>query len=633
MTLPGRSQERRSLGFCRAVALVAGGLLLAVGSFGQPRDGVTIRALTPWLEESVSHGYAEIPVLVENASDETRTVRLDLAGDQQSWDTIRLDSLSRTVEVPAKGAAVVRLLHPPAPLRNPRIGASVDGRPPGRRTVSVVDSYEASGWGYYTGAGRPCVIVLGRWIAPDIRARVEENIAASSTSSSSVRREFRHATVPVDAVWPETWLGYTRAAVVVLSAEDWRNAGTRAQAAMRRWVFAGGAVMFSDADPRDLFDESLGGGPVADIGGAIANGTPTGTVPLGSGFVGGMVVEADAAFRAYGLGSVGRVGGAWPRYAADLRELMSKWGDRSPVFRDGLSRGEGEKQLGLLEGVTLPGRSLLVMLTLFAVGVGPVSLLVLRKYRRRTLLFVTAPLAAGVFSVTVFAYGLLSDGIRPRAMSRSVWLLDQGSREAVGLSHRAVYAPLSPRGGIRFGSSTGVALPSPDFSFGFAFRGEQSLRLSLDGGQVFSSGLVQPRVATHLQTVSALERRERLTFSVGDGGVVAVSNGLGLRIERAVLDTPVGLVSVEGLEAGGSGGATPVEGEALDWDVVRGRVTASSSFATTMKTVGDFSSPPRGGYVAVLEGDGFLELGVENLRSHDARTVVCGFFGGAEGGR
>ncbi|MEN0109203.1 MAG: hypothetical protein AAF805_00625 [Planctomycetota bacterium] len=114
--------------------------------------------------------------------------------------------------------------------------------------------------------------------------------------------------------------------------------------------------------------------------------------------------------------------------AASQRWLERAWGARHGIAVGGMSSEFGNL---LAEGVGVaPVAEFQVLITLFVLVIGPLNFWLLWRRRQRHLLVLTAPLVAGMATVGLFAYALMSDGFGVVERVRSVTLLDQRSGES-----------------------------------------------------------------------------------------------------------------------------------------------------------------------------------------------------------
>jgi hypothetical protein len=97
-----------------------------------------------------------------------------------------------------------------------------------------------------------------------------------------------------------------------------------------------------------------------------------------------------------------------------------------------------------------PVVSFLVLVSLFAIVIGPVNYMLLGRARRLYLLLLTVPAGAALVTVCLFAYALVSDGLGVRLRVRSFTELDQPAGRAAVWSRQTYYAAIAPSQGLIF---------------------------------------------------------------------------------------------------------------------------------------------------------------------------------------
>ncbi len=80
-----------------------------------------------------------------------------------------------------------------------------------------------------------------------------------------------------------------------------------------------------------------------------------------------------------------------------------------------------------------------VLITLFALGIGPVNYILLRSQKRLSWLMLTVPLGAVIVTVGLFAYAIAKDGFEFRFVRWSVTHLDSKKHHAITNARMAIY--------------------------------------------------------------------------------------------------------------------------------------------------------------------------------------------------
>jgi len=221
--------------------------------------------------------------------------------------------------------------------------------------------------------------------------------------------------------------------------------------------------------------------------------------------------------------------GVLPRaLVADQAKFMAAW--NRPGFSS-ISR-QSWVQGTLAAFDDLPLRSLMVLLVLFALVMGPANFLWIKKMKRPVLLLVTVPGIALVTSAALLLYGVLSQGLDIKAITKSWSILDQRGGVATTAEVREVFAGSAPGAGLRPRAGTAV-LPEERF-WRSGFQGRHTFIADQTEGLLLAGDYFPVR-----QPFSQLilgDRPSRLRLDVVEaGGEIEVSNMLGANIEKLLL--------------------------------------------------------------------------------------------------
>ena len=204
----------------------------------------------------------------------------------------------------------------------------------------------------------------------------------------------------------------------------------------------------------------------------------------------------------------------------------------------------------------VPVVAFLVLITLFAVAIGPVNYLYLWKQGRLYLLVVTIPAIALVTSLSLFGYSMLAHGFATRSRVRSLTVLDQSRNTAVEMSRVSYYSGLAPAGGLLFQRETAV-YPMWPAEFGF-----ESGLVDWTDRQHFASGWLRSRTRTQFFVTTHRDRRGRLDVKPEGDSTLNVANGLEWTLSALVVADDQGrLFYGEGLAAGDAQRLTPLTAE------------------------------------------------------------------------
>ncbi|MCY2961367.1 MAG: hypothetical protein NTY35_14485 [Planctomycetota bacterium] len=189
-----------------------------------------------------------------------------------------------------------------------------------------------------------------------------------------------------------------------------------------------------------------------------------------------------------------------------------------------------------IPGIEVPFRALTLLLVLFAILVGPVNLILVRRSGRPVLLLLTIPAIAFVFSIGLVVYGAVAQGLDVRATSSSVGVLDQRAHQGSSHERRQVFAGLAAGPGLRPGPGSVVARPADD-ALDWSTRREY--RASYDSGLTLSGSWLPVRTPTRFSV--GVDRAARARIDVertADGW--KLTNGLETEVKRLVLRDEAG---------------------------------------------------------------------------------------------
>ena len=136
-----------------------------------------------------------------------------------------------------------------------------------------------------------------------------------------------------------------------------------------------------------------------------------------------------------------------------------------------------------------------MLLVAFAVLIGPVNLVFLKRIRRPALLLVTIPLLSAAASVGLLLYGIFYQGLDTKAARQSLTVLDQRSHHADTIERRKLFVGLSPGRGLRPGAATAVVpenVKGEDQRFAVDFDGAGSMTRRRFSFQTLGSQLINP---------------------------------------------------------------------------------------------------------------------------------------------
>lgn len=203
----------------------------------------------------------------------------------------------------------------------------------------------------------------------------------------------------------------------------------------------------------------------------------------------------------------------------------------------------------LIPGVgAVPVIAFVLLISLFAVVIGPVNYFIVLRRKQLYLLVLTIPTIAFLTSCALFAYAMIADGFRTQSRLMSFTLLDQGTKHAVSFNRISLFAGLAPSHGLQFSPDTAVL---PIWSSDVCFEGGT---VDWTDTQALTTGWLRSRTRTQFETIEHRIERGRLEFSSAAGGTPPeASNGLEWTIDTLIVKDESGQIySGRNLPAGAS---------------------------------------------------------------------------------
>jgi hypothetical protein len=321
-----------------------------------------------------------------------------------------------------------------------------------------------------------------------------------------------------------TWQAYTSLDTVILDVSGgWRD--TEPMNALLAWCRSGGKLMLAGLDKERLrsvpglessFEERL------RLHSEMAEFNEQGLQAYRHGF-GALIVqeEVDSDRDLMDPGSAAMI--------ADMTLFAPSW--TRPSYSHLPSR-ERNGFMGMGKFSNLPFRSLMLLIIVFAILIGPVNFIWIKRTNKPMLLLISVPAIALVSSLILVLYGVLSQGLDVKSISKSWALLDQRDGWSTTAELRRVFAGSAPGEGLRPEART---LVYPEDS---AWRGRRRsgklFTLDLNDGRLYGGDYFPVREPFGQILVTDRSTRLRLEVLESDEGVT-VTNALGSRVEQLIL--------------------------------------------------------------------------------------------------
>ncbi len=582
-------------------------------------------------------GYLEYRFNVYNSSDEDRKVKIALPardyghGYRGSWELI--SNLQRTVVVPAKQRRFVSVFQPAIPLAGDMASITVDGRNYTRRPMPLSLKHVSSGFAMPSvrmhrgrlGSGPVRLVLVSRSL------RRQGVFSPGHHGHTAVLQTVR-ASGQISE-WSDNWLGYSRFAAVIISAEDMKK------------VAGGSDSGIGEA----LLKYVEAGGRLAVIGDWEGIGKWAGAVRRQK------IGDSSGVYHDHGFGRLIVFKRIYELSGRQISNFDVEWLENA-VFdgnagKTGMSKPGSPQEIArdfpVVEQRGVPVRGLFFLMLIFAVLIGPINFFVLARKKRKIWLIWTVPAISAVFCMALFGYNLISEGFTKYSCATAVTILDQRTKRASTITLKAFYAPIQPSDGLRFSAQTAV---TPYVRESHYYEGKANRR-SIDWttDQHLDSGWIVSRVSTHLrlQRPEAGENaRRRVTFEPQPDGSIRVINGLGVDIRRVLFVDKNGKVhrgeSVPGEESATLTRMTSASDRVYqprryaelmrdlmrsDWRFDRSGILAGLSRSSSVsdsdvhfmqQTLGP------GRYLAVVEKSPFEETGLAGTERRDGLSFIIG---------
>jgi hypothetical protein len=543
------------------------------------------------------HGYIEHRVRVVNTSpDRTHTVTVVLPGRSYSSRGSSINRLSRTVAVGPGTETTIPLYQPSLDLSGTRARISIDN---GAIQETMELPSTGSRFDYYSDP-KPNLL-FSRSVNRDTVMAEMKKISPKHSGHYRGSGEYECAVTRPDAgieSWSDSWLAYTSFDGIFLKADDMDALPAETLRALWQYVECGGTLIV------------------------------LGTVPP-PGYCSGQVIEKDGItihYAGFGEFITCNVKDETQLTASRLGRLAQSWENTGKPWIDKQFFSEPNGYFPVIEKLNIPIRSILLLMLVFVILIGPVNIIVLAKMNRRIWLLWTIPSLSFLFCIIVFIHSLLAEGITSTIRIENITLLDQEEHRAVSLGIAAYYCPLTPGDGLHFPYEyevTPIIRPT-----GWRDQGTAK-RIDDTRDQHFKSGWVTARVPAHFYIRSHEPRRERIELERNEDGSLTAVNGLGADIEQLVVADENGrLYSARGVKAGAR---APLKTAGNTYGKTARKLTPRSLYAmgAWYDVVNDVRKKPAsmlvpGSYYAELETAPFIREGLAGKAHRKHRSIVLG---------
>ena len=286
------------------------------------------------------------------------------------------------------------------------------------------------------------------------------------------------------------------------------------------------------------------------------------------------------------------------------------------------------KRIPMEAKATVPVKTLLLVLALFACIIVPVAVLRSVKRNTRIRLLAILPGAAAVFALVVAVSAYAFFGTTPTVRLQSVTVLDQTTKKAVTLGQFCVFSPVSLDGQIAFPSDAAFARRH------VRAKNDSDELVTMDSAdeQRLVDGWVKPLVSAFFDFSRACERPERLDFRVSPNGDVSVVNLLGAKVKSGHANVGGALWVFHDVEPGATAKAEklgkPPESPLKMYPFYDEQTTYGRNWEENLKFVAEACKKISSGeYVVEVEGSPFFPNPLQRKKSNtSAAGLVFGKF-------
>lgn len=261
----------------------------------------------------------------------------------------------------------------------------------------------------------------------------------------------------------------------------------------------------------------------------------------------------------------------------------------------GSMMGERREALPLLTNARTPVGRFLLVISAFALAVGPGAWWLARR-RGPVAVLIAVPAISVVTCLALIFWSVLVDGFAVHTARYSLTWLDGARSRVVTVGLSAWYANLSPDV-VRLPSAS-VLLPPPDDEDALA-------DLDWTGGLTVGDGFLPPRTYREWGEVAVLPSRARLVLKRA-GETPRIQNALGARLEEGYLRLDGKLWRLPVLSEGEEGALTAVAPEDVkDFSVSQG-LGEGGALRLTNALMPFGANTPENGFIARLSGPGLM---------------------------
>lgn len=569
---------------------------------------------------NVGEGYGEYKATITNHST-TQSHKVTVLLSNYAYDQPGIKEVRRTTELAPQATATMSLFSPSFPAYGGTAEIAIDGVKQQERVTITEEKIGNIGPGEGPG------LLLSQQIFKSGLMNSVNVEQSFKTSSGQWRIATQSPDFPVSE-WSQNWMSYARFDGIVLQADELNAAPETVRLALLRHVERGGTLIVAGNwqppaqwQPRSGFikDELVETDEAETEGKAEPAPTPEPKY----------MPHSDLPIFYIGFGAVVVTGSIDPKEIAfnQWKQLSLTLDNAAEDQAESNNLADINRTFQIVEKFGVPIRGLFVLMLLFVIVIGPVNLIWLAKKKRKIWMLWTIPAISLLTCLFVAGFSLFGEGWNAVARTEALTILDETAHRATTIGWTAFYSPITPSEGLHFSYDTELI---PQLPQGWDYRRRVPERtIDWTNDQHLDTGWVAARVPAFFKLQKNEARRERLNIRQSADGGATLVNGLGAEIAQVWwADASGKIYSAESIAAGAQASlkATELKASATTSKL---RQAYNGDWLEEFKT---FSNKPQevlspNSYLAVLNSAPFVEEGLKNVKTRNARNLVYGVGG------
>ncbi len=608
--------------FCKLTLLFLCSVILPILAHAQlPNYGDLSIKVEHLHSYNVGEGYGEYRATITNHSS-TQSHKVTVLLNNYTYDQPGIREVRRTVELAPLATANMSLFSPSFSAYGGAADIAIDGVKQKERVTITEEKI-----GNISPGEGPGLLLSQQIFKSGLMNSV--NVEQSfKTSSGQWRIATQSPDIPVSE-WSQNWMSYARFDGIVLQADELNAAPETVRLALLRHIERGGTLIVAGNwqppaqwQPRSgiIKDEPVDEDEAEVKTEGKAEPTPT-PVPK-------YVSRSDLPIFYIGFGAVVVTGSIDPKEITvnQWKRLSQSLSNSAADQTESNNLADINRTFQIVEKFGVPIRGLFVLMLLFVIVIGPVNLLWLAKRKRKIWMLWTIPAISLLTCLFVAGFSLFGEGWNAVARTEALTILDETAHRATTIGWTAFYSPITPSEGLHFSYDTELI---PQLPQGWDYRRRVPERtIDWTNDQHLDTGWVAARVPAFFKLQKNEARRERLNIRQAGSGATLV-NGLGAEIAQVWwADADGKIYSAENVAAGAQA-SLKATGSKASTTPSKLRLAYSGDWLKEFKAYTDKPQEALmpNSYLAVLNSAPFVEEGLKNVKTRNARNLIYGVGG------